>query len=51
MLLFGCMNTLRLCHHMQVTRRWMNFEGVGVPRHLAQQLAALDALDRASADK
>lgn len=32
----------------QVTRRWVNFEGVGVPRHLARQLAALDALDRAS---
>jgi hypothetical protein len=38
---------LPLCAR-QVTRRWVNFEGVGVPRHLARQLAALDALDRAS---
>ena len=31
----------------QVTQRWVHFEGKGVPRHLARQLAALDALDRA----
>ncbi|KAL6763416.1 putative serine esterase-domain-containing protein [Haematococcus lacustris] len=29
-------------NHIQVTRRWLNFEGESVALHLAQQLAALD---------
>lgn len=29
---------------MQVTRRWWNFEGEQVPRHLAEQLQVMEAL-------
>jgi hypothetical protein len=29
---------------LQVTRRWLNFEGVAVPCHLAQQLQLMEAL-------
>jgi hypothetical protein len=29
---------------LQVTRRWLNFEGVAVPCHLAQQLQTMEAL-------
>jgi hypothetical protein len=28
----------------QVTRRWLNFEGIAVPSHLAQQLKLMDEL-------
>jgi hypothetical protein len=44
----GCRMPYTAHNLIQVTRRWVNFEGVGVPRHLAHQLAALDALDRVS---
>lgn len=31
-------------NNIQVTRRWLNFEGVAVPRHLAQQLQLMETL-------
>ncbi|KAF6261528.1 putative serine esterase-domain-containing protein [Scenedesmus sp. NREL 46B-D3] len=31
-------------NNIQVTRRWLNFEGVAVPCHLAQQLQVMEAI-------